>query len=103
ELLIFRGGRLETLRGLGKRDRRRQLELHQGGDHDRTSKHRLLRLRRGAASWCFASIACTNIRRSYGLAWSMNFLGGASPHCEVSASSAGTRFDPFARLSRSLS
>src|SRR5262249_55266094 len=39
----------------------------------------------------------------HGLAWSMNLAGGASPHCEVSASSAATRFDPFARFKRSLS
>ena len=29
--------------------------------------------------------------------------GGASPHCEFSASSAGTRLEPFARFKRSLS
>src|SRR5262249_36233299 len=42
-----------------------------------------------------AAVVKTTAR--YGLAWSMNLAGGASPHCEVSASSAATRFEPFAR------
>ena len=45
----------------------------------------------------------TDAPARYGLAWLMNFSGGASPHCDTSASSAGTRFEPLARLRRSLS
>src|SRR5262249_60905694 len=58
KLLIFRRGRLETPRGLGKRDRRWELELHQGGDHDCTSEQSLSRPRPLAASRRF--------RRNYG-------------------------------------
>ncbi len=39
----------------------------------------------------------------YALTCSMNFCGGGSPHCETSASSADSRFEPFLMLSRSLS
>src|SRR5712691_8929066 len=37
KVLVFRRARFEALCGLGERDRRRQLELHDGGDHDRVS------------------------------------------------------------------